>query len=54
MTNLVSSYQNKDIINFEKILKTNLSNIMDYFFLREHSKELQNSQTQMLITLRFI
>uniref|UniRef100_A0AAZ3RN60 COP9 signalosome complex subunit 2 n=1 Tax=Oncorhynchus tshawytscha TaxID=74940 RepID=A0AAZ3RN60_ONCTS len=29
MTNLVSSYQNNDITEFEKILKTNHSNIMD-------------------------
>ena len=48
MTNLVSLYQNSDITDFEKILKINHSNIMDNFFLREHSKELQNIQPQYL------
>jgi len=36
MTNLVSAYQNNDITEFEKILKTNHSNIMDDPFIREH------------------
>lgn len=40
MTNVVNSYQNNDITKFEKILKTNHSNIMDDSFLREHCKEL--------------
>lgn len=40
MMNSVSSYQNNDIVKFEKILKTNHSNVMDDSFLREHSKEL--------------
>lgn len=34
--NLSSSYQNNDITEFEKILKTNHSNIMDDPFIREH------------------
>ena len=36
MTNLVSAYQNNDINEFEKILKTNRRNIMDDLFIREH------------------
>lgn len=33
---LFSAYQNNDITEFEKILKTNHSNIMDDPFIREH------------------
>ncbi|XP_023555444.1 COP9 signalosome complex subunit 2-like isoform X2 [Octodon degus] len=52
MTNLVSAYQNNDITEFEKILKTNHSNIMDDPFIREHIEELlQNIRTQVLIKL---
>ena len=36
MTNLVSSYQNNDISEFEKILRQNHRNIMDDPFIREH------------------
>ena len=36
----ISYYQNNDIVKFEKILKTNHSNVMDDSFLRERSKEL--------------
>ena len=32
----ISAYQNNDITEFEKILKTNHSNIMDDPFIREH------------------
>lgn len=32
----LSAYQNNDITEFEKILKTNHSNIMDDPFIREH------------------
>ncbi|KAG2470631.1 SBP2L protein, partial [Polypterus senegalus] len=39
MTNLVSAYQNNDITEFEKILKTNHSNIMDDPFIREHIED---------------
>uniref|UniRef100_A0A8B9R3T1 COP9 signalosome complex subunit 2 n=1 Tax=Anas platyrhynchos TaxID=8839 RepID=A0A8B9R3T1_ANAPL len=52
MTNLVSAYQNNDIAEFEKILKTNHSNIMDDPFIREHIEELlRNIRTQVLIKL---
>ena len=52
MTNLVSAYQNNDIIEYEKILKTNHSSIMDDPFIREHIDELlQNIRTQVLIKL---
>lgn len=36
MTNLVMSYQNNDINEFENILKQNRKNIMDDPFIREH------------------
>ena len=48
----VSAYQNNDITEFEKILKTNHSNIMDDPFIREHIEELlRNIRTQVLIKL---
>lgn len=52
MTNLVSAYQNDDINEFEKILKTNRQTIMDDLFIREHIEELlRNIRTQVLIKL---
>uniref|UniRef100_K1Q5I4 COP9 signalosome complex subunit 2 n=1 Tax=Magallana gigas TaxID=29159 RepID=K1Q5I4_MAGGI len=54
MTNLVSSYQNNDINEFEKILKTNRRNIMEDPFIREHIEGkylLRNIRTQVLIKL---
>ncbi|XP_013778833.1 COP9 signalosome complex subunit 2 isoform X1 [Limulus polyphemus] len=52
MTNLVSSYQNNDIKEFEKILKTNRKNIMDDPFIIEHIEDLlRNIRTQVLIKL---
>ncbi|XP_002732800.2 COP9 signalosome complex subunit 2 [Saccoglossus kowalevskii] len=52
MTNLVSAYQNNDINEFEKILKTNRQNIMDDPFIREHIEDLlRNIRTQVLIEL---
>lgn len=52
MTNLVSAYQNNDITEFEKILKTNRENIMEDPFIREHIEDLlRNIRTQVLIKL---
>ncbi|KAJ9589284.1 hypothetical protein L9F63_017529, partial [Diploptera punctata] len=52
MTNLVSSYQNNDINEFETILKQNRRNIMDDPFIREHIEDLlRNIRTQVLIKL---
>ncbi|ELT93811.1 hypothetical protein CAPTEDRAFT_151084 [Capitella teleta] len=52
MTNLVSSYQNNDINEFEKILRTNRRNIMEDPFIREHIEDLlRNIRTQVLIKL---
>lgn len=52
MTNLVSAYQNNDINDFEKILKTNRENIMEDPFIREHIEDLlRNIRTQVLIKL---
>lgn len=52
MTNLVMSYQNNDINEFENILKQNRKNIMDDPFIREHIEDLlRNIRTQVLIKL---
>ncbi|XP_031773538.1 COP9 signalosome complex subunit 2 isoform X1 [Apis florea] len=52
MTNLVVSYQNNDINQFELILKQNRNNIMDDPFIREHIEDLlRNIRTQVLIKL---
>ncbi|XP_060574908.1 COP9 signalosome complex subunit 2 isoform X2 [Ruditapes philippinarum] len=52
MTNLVSAYQNNDINEFEKILRTNRRNIMEDPFIREHIEDLlRNIRTQVLIKL---
>lgn len=49
MTNLVVSYQNNDINQFELILKQNRNNIMDDPFIREHIEDLlRNIRTQVL------
>lgn len=48
MTNLVVSYQNNDINQFELILKQNRNNIMDDPFIREHIEDLlRNIRTQV-------
>jgi len=52
MTNLVTSYQNNDINEFEKILKVNRQTIMEDTFIREHIEDLlRNIRTQVLIKL---
>jgi len=52
MTNLVNAYQNNDINEFEKILKTNRQTIMEDAFIREHIEDLlRNIRTQVLIKL---
>jgi COP9 signalosome complex subunit 2 len=52
MTNLVSAYQNDDINEFEKILRTNRETIMEDEFIREHIEELlRNIRQQVLIKL---
>jgi len=51
ITNLVSSYQNNDINEFETILKRN-KNLMNDTFIREHIEDLLcNIRTQVLIKL---
>lgn len=50
MTNLVVSYQNNDINQFELILKQNRNNIMDDPFIREHIEDLlRNIRTQVFM-----
>lgn len=52
MTNLVMSYQNNDIIEFETILRSNRNNIMGDPFIREHIEDLlRNIRTQVLVRL---
>ncbi|KAH8377047.1 hypothetical protein KR093_003018 [Drosophila rubida] len=52
MTNLVNSYQNNDINEFETILRQHRSNIMADQFIREHIEDLlRNIRTQVLIKL---
>ncbi|EDV94056.1 COP9 signalosome complex subunit 2 [Drosophila grimshawi] len=52
MTNLVNSYQNNDINEFETILRQHRSNIMADPFIREHIEDLlRNIRTQVLIKL---
>jgi len=52
MTNLVQAYQNNDINDFERILRTNRQNIMDDPFIREHIEDLlKNIRTQVLVKL---
>jgi COP9 signalosome complex subunit 2 len=52
MTNLVSAYQNDDINEFEKILRSNRQTIMEDPFIREHIEDLlRNIRTQVLIKL---
>merc|ERR1711915_1111900 len=52
MTNLVSAYQNNDINDFERILRSNRENIMDDPFIREHIEDLlKNIRTQVLVKL---
>lgn len=49
MTNLVTAYQNNDIVGFEKILNDNRNSIMDDMFIKEHIEDLlKNIRTQVL------
>lgn len=49
MTNLVTAYQNNDIVGFEKILNDNRNSIMDDMFIKEHIEDLlRNIRTQVL------
>lgn len=52
MTKLVVAYQDHDIKQFEKILKTNRRNLMDDPFVREYISDLlKNIRTEVLIQL---
>jgi len=54
MTNLVSSYQNNDISEFEKILRQNHRNIMDDPFIREHIEGTAISILQLILKIEKI
>ncbi|CAI5463643.1 unnamed protein product [Closterium sp. NIES-64] len=52
MTNLVAAYQRNEILEFEKILKSNRRTIMDDPFIRMYIEDLlKNIRTQVLLRL---
>eukprot|EP00249_Psilotum_nudum_P017360 c26281_g1_i2 orf=253-1572(+) len=52
MTNLVAAYQRNEILEFEKILKSNRKTIMDDPFIRNYIEDLlKNIRTQVLLKL---
>ncbi|KMZ59086.1 COP9 signalosome complex subunit 2 [Zostera marina] len=52
MTNLVAAYQRNEIIEFEKILRSNRRTIMDDLFIRNYIEDLlKNVRTQVLLKL---
>lgn len=57
MTNLVSSYQNNDINEFESIIKQHRRNIMDDPFIKEHIEGNtlpQASEKSVIIFILFL
>lgn len=53
MTNLVVSYQNNDINEFESILRNNRNNIMADPFIKEHIEGRKASMTFVVILACF-
>lgn len=52
MTNLIAAYQRNEILEFERILKSNRTTIMDDSFIRNHIEDLlKNLRTQVLLKL---
>nr|GMD12867.1 COP9 signalosome complex subunit 2 [Ipomoea batatas] len=52
MTNLIAAYQRNEILEFEKILKSNRRTIMDDPFIRNYIEDLlRNVRTQVLLKL---
>lgn len=52
MTNLVAAYQRNEILEFERILKSNRMTIMDDSFIRNYIEDLlKNIRTQVLLKL---
>ncbi|KAG0481592.1 hypothetical protein HPP92_012450 [Vanilla planifolia] len=52
MTNLIAAYQRNEILEFEKILKSNRKTIMDDPFIRNYIEDLlKNIRTQVLLKL---
>ncbi|OAY72989.1 COP9 signalosome complex subunit 2 [Ananas comosus] len=52
MTNLIAAYQKNEILEFEKILKSNRRTIMDDPFIRNYIEDLlKNIRTQVLLKL---
>ncbi|KAH1194468.1 COP9 signalosome complex subunit 2 [Glycine max] len=52
MTNLIAAYQRNEILEFEKILKSNRRTIMDDPFIRNYIEDLlKNIRTQVLLKL---
>ncbi|CAL9054506.1 unnamed protein product [Musa banksii] len=52
MANLIAAYQRNEILEFEKILKSNRRTIMDDPFIRNYIEDLlKNIRTQVLLKL---
>ncbi|WJX73464.1 COP9/signalosome complex subunit Csn2 [Trifolium repens] len=52
LTNLIAAYQRNEILEFEKILKSNRRTIMDDPFIRNYIEDLlKNIRTQVLLKL---
>ncbi|PHT34594.1 hypothetical protein CQW23_26394 [Capsicum baccatum] len=52
MTNLIAAYQRNEILEFEKILKSNRRTIMDDPFIRNYIEDLlRNVRTQVLLKI---
>lgn len=49
-----SAYQNDDINEFEKILKTNRQTIMDDLFIREHIEGRRNVPSTVPFQMKFV
>ena len=52
MTNLIAAYQKNEIAEFEDVLRTNRTSIMDDPFIRDYIEDLlKNIRTQVLLRL---
>ena len=52
MTNLIAAYQRNEILEFEKILKSNRRTILDDPFIRNYIEDLlRNVRTQVLLKI---
>ncbi|XP_058198573.1 COP9 signalosome complex subunit 2-like, partial [Rhododendron vialii] len=55
MTNLIAAYQQNEALEFERILKTNRSTIMDDPFIRNYIEDLlKNVRSEVLLKLKMV